>query len=235
MGRDPTSRLIRLAACILLGVLRLNTAAQAQSSAANDATVYAVAYVDVLPAAHEAATTALKQYRDASSKEAGYVRIDLLEQIGRAHHFVVLEAWRDQQSWELHGAFASTMRMQNALQAIRLGSYDQRVYKALSIGAATQEKTPVVVVTHVDIGGMQRNAPELLMQLAEESRKDEGNLRFDVFQQSARGNHFTIVETWRSQASLEAHAAALHTRQSREQLQPLTGSPLDERLYKTLD
>jgi hypothetical protein len=34
---------------------------------------------------------------------------------------------------------------------------------------------------------------------------------------------------------LDAHAAAAHTRQYRDELQPMTGSPLDERVYKVVE
>jgi quinol monooxygenase YgiN len=77
--------------------------------------------------------------------------------------------------------------------------------------------------------------PELLERLAEASRQDKGNIRFDVLQHAMRANHFTVVETWQSQSALDAHAAAAHTRQYRDQLQPMTGSPLDERVYNVVE
>ena len=72
-------------------------------------------------------------------------------------------------------------------------------------------------------------------RLADASRRDEGNLQFDVLQHAMRANHFTIVETWQNQKALDAHAAAEHTRQYRDALQPISGSPLDERLYKVVE
>jgi len=50
-----------------------------------------------------------------------------------------------------------------------------------------------------------------------------------------RANHFTVIEGWQNDRALDAHAAAAHTRQYREALGPLTGSPLDERTYKIAD
>jgi quinol monooxygenase YgiN len=50
-----------------------------------------------------------------------------------------------------------------------------------------------------------------------------------------RANHFTVVESWANQAALDAHAAAAHTRQYRDVLQPMAGSPLDERVYTAVD
>jgi autoinducer 2-degrading protein len=75
----------------------------------------------------------------------------------------------------------------------------------------------------------------MLRQLADASRKDDGNLRFDVVQFSVRPNHFTVVEQWRDQKALDAHVAGEHTRQYRDDLQPLTGSPLDERVYTAVE
>jgi quinol monooxygenase YgiN len=49
-----------------------------------------------------------------------------------------------------------------------------------------------------------------------------------------RGNHFTVVERSRSEAALDEHVAAAHACEYRDALQPLTGSPLDERVYTAL-
>jgi quinol monooxygenase YgiN len=75
----------------------------------------------------------------------------------------------------------------------------------------------------------------LLARLAEASRQEAGNLRFDVVQHTMRANHFTVIEAWRNQQALDAHVAAAHTKQYRDTLQPMTGSPLDERVYKAID
>jgi quinol monooxygenase YgiN len=120
------------------------------------------------------------------------------------------------------------------MQPIRVSGYDQRPYKPLSTGPPRDGPAGAVyIVSHVDIGGGggQAGAPAMLRQLAEASRQEQGNVRFDVLQHATRLNHFTVVESWTSQAALDAHAAAPHTRQYRDMLQPISGSPLDERLY----
>jgi quinol monooxygenase YgiN len=91
----------------------------------------------------------------------------------------------------------------------------------------------VHVITHVDVAP-NTQAPLLLTRLAEASRQEPGNLRFDVVQLVQRANHFTVIEAWRDQEALDAHVAATHTRAYRDELQPLTGSPLDERIYSAL-
>ena len=204
-----------------------------------DTAVYAVAYVDVMPSGKSAAVTALKTYRDASSREAGYVRIDFFEQVGRPGHFAVVEAWRDQSALDAHTGSPATKQLQQAMMSVRVSGYDQRPYKSLSVAPSRPATAPAAVhiVSHVDFAGAGAlaAAPGMLQQLAETSRKEQGNLRFDVLQHVMRANHFTVVESWASQAALDAHAAAASTRQYRDALQPITGSPLDERVYVAVD
>jgi len=54
-------------------------------------------------------------------------------------------------------------------------------------------------------------------------------------QHTTRANHFTVIETWENRKALDAHAAAQHTKLYRDRLQPMSGSPLDERLYKAVE
>ena len=50
-----------------------------------------------------------------------------------------------------------------------------------------------------------------------------------------RANHFTVMEAWASDDDLAAHAAAAHTRKYRDTLQPISGSPLDERVLRAVE
>jgi len=197
-----------------------------------------VSYVDVMPSARAAMAAALKQYRDASRKEDGYVRLELLEQIGRPGHFAVVETWKDQKAFDAHGMAAPLKQFRDALQPIRLSGYDQRPYKILTVASASAagNDQAIHVVAHVDtVGGPQADAPGLLNRLAEASRKEQGCLRFDVLQNTTRMNHFTVIAIWQNQQALDAHDAAPHTKQYREVLQPISGSPLDERVYKAVE
>jgi quinol monooxygenase YgiN len=204
----------------------------ARDAAAADAAFYAVSYVEALPSSK--AIAALTQYRDSTRKENGCIRIDLFEQVGRTGHFAVIEAWRDEKAFDARSG-EILKRLRDTLQPIRVSDYDQRPYKTLTVGSAPARASggALSVVTHVDVS-QDPKVPELLRHLAEASRGEAGNLRFDVVQHTMRANHFTIVETWQSQKALDAHVAAAHTRQYRDELQPMTGSPLDERVYKTV-
>jgi quinol monooxygenase YgiN len=87
------------------------------------------------------------------------------------------------------------------------------------------------VVTHVDLTpNYIADGTPLLKQFAAESRKDKGLVRFEMLVDVSRKNHFTIVSVWENQAAFDAHLEADHTKQMRQKLQPMLGSPFDERL-----
>lgn len=214
-----------LALFVMLGV---------QAPTASDTNFYTVAYVDVMPSAKATAVAAFKQYRDASSKEPGFVRFELFEQDGREGHLSLIETWANPGAYDTHSAGAASKEWRSKIDTIRLSDYDQRPYKTLSLGPTPSSEPQIFVIAHVDIGGQGTNAAELLKRLAEASRKENGNIRFDVIQHTMRANHFTVIEGWRNRQAVSAHAAAPHTRQYRDGLAPIAGSPLDERIYQPL-
>ena len=221
-----------LLACALLPS-PLNGQSQSEATAAG--AFYAVSYVEVAESATAQAVAALKQYRGASRSRDGFVAIELFEQSGRPGHFAIIETWRDQKGFDGRDPGVQE-RLREALQPVRVSGYDQRPYKTLTVlPAGTRASSRAVyVITHVDVTPDPRVAT-MLKQLAEASRRDDGNLRFDVLQHTIRANHFTVVEMWRNDQALEAHVAAPHTKQYRDEIQPFTGSPLDERVYKAIE
>ena len=216
----------------------LGFAQAAGGGAVSDAAVYLVSYIEVMPLSQGEAIALLRQYREASRKEAGNVRLEVLQQHGRTGHFVLLEIWQEQQAYDAHGTATHTTQLRDKLQSLRVSPYDERLHTGLAIGSrqAVHAAGATYVVTHADaVPPAKDDAIALLKQLAETSRNDAGNVHFEVLQQRSRPNHCTVVEIWRDQQALEAHAMAAHTRHFREKFQPLTGSLYDERLYTTLD
>jgi quinol monooxygenase YgiN len=62
------------------------------------------------------------------------------------------------------------------------------------------------VVTHIDIFPPSQAAGlDQIRALSDDSRKDEGNIRFDALQQTNRGNHIILVETCDGMKAIEAH------------------------------
>ena len=202
-----------------------------------DSYFYSVSYFEVAPSSRTAAVAAFKQYRDASRKEDGFVRMELFEQADWDGHLVLIETWANPKAFDPHTTAAHTREWRQKIDGVRLSEFDQRPYKTLSLGSGVTpaRANTTFVIAHVDIGGQGTNAADLLRRLAEASRKETGNVRFDVLQHNMRANHFTVIEAWQDEKALQAHAAAANTRQYRDGLGPITGSPLDQRLYKLLE
>jgi len=53
-----------------------------------------------------------------------------------------------------------------------------------------------------------------------------------VLQRRERENHFALLETWKDQASLDAHSKAPHGRAARRRVKPLQLAPVDQRLLR---
>jgi len=111
------------------------------------------------------------------------------------------------------------------------------VMLGLAASAAASGAKYLYGVTHVDIAGrgdVLTEATNLIHQFESDSRNDRGVIRFEVLQQDGHPNHFTIFEVWESRQAFEAHLGAPHTRQFREKLQPMLGSPFRESLHRLL-
>ena len=80
-------------------------------------------------------------------------------------------------------------------------------------------------------GRLHRGAQDIWSRTA--ARKADA-VRFEVFQQGNRPNHFSVVEIWKNQRAYDAHITAAHTKKFRDQLTPMTGALYDERLYKAI-
>jgi quinol monooxygenase YgiN len=229
----PSTRAVVLGG-ILLGGATIAARPQAPAPPSADQAFHAVSYVETGASSAADALKALRAYREAAARQDGCLRVDAFEQIGRPGHWVVIETWRDAKTFDSRDA-GTGQRLMDALKAIRISGWDQRPYKTISVAATRGPDGPgaVSVISHVDVAPNPSVAP-MLARLAETSRQEAGNLRFDVLQHTMRGNHFTVVETWSDQAALDAHATAAHTRQYRDEILPLTGSPLDERVFKSV-
>jgi quinol monooxygenase YgiN len=240
-GDMPYARVL-LASAVLIAALTASSVflaatsgAQTTSSAPVDTAFHAVSYVEARATDAKAARTALTQYRDARRTHNGLVRVEFFEQIGRPGHFAGVETWRDQAAFDARD-MAAQKQLLAALQPIRVSDYDQRPYKTLTTAPASTstDRQAVYVVSHVDVT-QSPQVPIMLRRLADASRQEPGNLRFDVVQHTMRANHFTVIEGWRNQPALDAHVAAAHTKLYRDEIQPMTGSPLDERVYTPID
>ena len=214
------------------------TPAPAPTPAPIEGNVYTVIYVEVMPTSKSDATVVLRRYREAARKEGGNLRCEVAQRIDQPHQFVILSIWKDQKAWEAHGKGAASMEMREKVAAVRNAPTDERVHIGLSIGPidVTAPRDAVFVATHVDVIPPRKDdGVAALKRLGDESRKGDGNLRFEVVQQANRQNHFTVVEIWKDAKTVEAHSMAAATREFRDKLASMTGALYDERMYKAID
>ena len=230
----------RIVRFVLVGVaMSLLAIPGARAQGGPEAVAYCVSYIEVAPAAKDKAATLLKGLAQASRKGEGNLRFDVLQRRERSNHFAIVEAWKDKNAFEARLAAASTKEFREKLQPLLTSGYDERPHTGLVAGPMTAGAGAgggaIYVVTHVDVIPPKKDeAVAALQQLTEPSRKDAGNLRYDVLQQISRPNHSTLVEIWKDQKALEAHEGAAHTKSFRELLLPLSGSLYDQRLYRAL-
>lgn len=94
----------------------------------------------------------------------------------------------------------------------------------------------VYVVTYVDVfPNFAADTSRLLVELAANSRKESGSVRFEVLRDVDRINHFTILEVWENRQAYEKHLTFAYTKTFRDKIQPYLGSPFDERLYNPIE
>jgi quinol monooxygenase YgiN len=200
-------------------------------------TLYIATYVDIKQSLTAEGMELVLLYRDTSRAGQGNQSIDVLQETNRSNRFVIIESWKDQPAFIAHEEAQHTLQFRAKLKTIHSNPYDQRVHNDFATGKETPKATPdsVCVVTHVDVPPPRKDEAEtLLRRLAEESRKDTGNLRYDVFQQMSRTNHFTIFAVWDDIQAFESHEITAHRMEFREALWPILGAPYDERLFKVL-
>ncbi len=230
----------RLAAMALVGLLALPYEAGAQQNEVPliDGPTYVMTYVEVVPSAAAQAVNFLKNYRDAARHEPGAMQVDLYQEQGQAHRFVLGEIWQNRAAVQDHRTGAASMALAQSLKPIELGPPDVRIHQAHS---ATPPKPPkpgdTIIISHVDVfGGNTGKLIALLNTLGEASRRESGMVRYEILDEvPAHTNHFRMVEEWASAAAWEAHDRAPHTQAYRQALMPMLGTPYDQRLYQVVN
>jgi quinol monooxygenase YgiN len=131
-----TASLVLAVMAISFGIMA--SVAQAQAPAPPppppDGPRYIVTYLEVMMPTRANAMTLVRQFRDATRKEAGNVRAEALQRIGQLNQFVLLEAWKDQAAAETHAKTAATAQFRDKIKAIQNAPIDERVHFPLSVG-----------------------------------------------------------------------------------------------------
>ncbi len=195
-----------------------------------------VSYIEVAPGQQRKALGILRSLRDASLKETGAKSFGIFQRINLPHHFSVLEVWADNAAREAHLAQAHVKQAREQLAVIETAPYDERPHRPLATGPARKPaEGAITCITHVDFVPVYREEGErMLKMLADGSRAEKSAARYDVFTQSTRPNHMTLVEVWDSQSAWNNHLTMKHLKDFRLSLLPRTGSLYDERIYRAV-
>ncbi len=213
-----------LGACLTLGVLAVAFAADSGQP------VGILTFIDVRAAASEQATALLVRAARDSHRE-------LLKEIARPDRFVLIEPGAREPA-----PAGAAEALPPQLDDLLVAPPDRRIHHEFGEPAAAQTtrsagtERAVYLIAHVDIGGSnQPAAQDALRAIESAGRAGAGNLRFDVWQQTNRANHYHLIAAWRSAADLEAFEASGPAREFRKILAPLIGSLYDERRYRRAD
>ena len=227
---------MRFALAVLLALV-LTPVVSMPRARAQDTAVYVVNYIDVAPATRGTAAGLLRQLANASRKDDGNQRFDILQRAAPSNQFAIVAVWKDQKAYDAHLAAAHTREFRDKIKPYLISAIDDRTHTGMEIasGTAKSGRGEIVVVTHVDVPPPKKDdCIAALKTLVADSRKEPGSVRFDVFQQGSRPNHFSVVEIWKNQRAYDAHIMAAHTKKFRDQLTPMSGALYDERLYRAI-
>jgi quinol monooxygenase YgiN len=195
-----------------------------------------VTYIEVAPSAILESAELLRAYATSSLEAPGNQLLRVLQRIGRANHFVLLEAWGDTEAQTAHAESDYAAQFHTALEPLLLSPPDTRLHNDLFTAVATNVGPDgMFVVTHVDVlPPYTDTAVGLLGALVSSGRSEAGNARFDVWTIIGQRNHMTVIEAWENSNYRDLHATSSHTRAFRTSLSPLNGALYDERLYRAL-
>jgi quinol monooxygenase YgiN len=170
---------IRAGVAGLVIALAIMAASAARAQAGPDS-VYALTTFDVSPSATLQAIALLKQYRDATRRQAGNISVDLLQQTGLSNRFAIHESWSNRAAYDANETAPQMTALRDSLKPFAGAPLDRRIYRPSSIGPARNAGSggAVYMVLFLDVF-----PPGLIPTLAAvkdaatAARKGEGNLR----------------------------------------------------------
>jgi quinol monooxygenase YgiN len=200
----------------------------------SDGNCFIVTYLEVAPASAGATVALLKEREAQARKSDGNSRVEVFRRSAPSNQFALVSVWRDQPAFEASRDGAASKDILARLTPHLITGVDTRIHNALIGGPDNARgQGSVYVVTHIDVPPPNKDACIALVETqVAASRKDPGCVRFEVFQQADRPNHFSVVEAWADRAAFDAHIVSGHTKDFRMKLTPLSGGLYDERLYE---
>jgi quinol monooxygenase YgiN len=203
-------------------------------------TVYAVTYLDVSTDWILQGGGLLKQFRDVSRRQAGNLEFSVMQETDRPNRFVIVEGWNDQAAFAAHGKSADSVLFNFTLEAIRNSPPDQHVLRTFAPSTARTAPvgSAINMVEHLDYQpAFGATAEPLVKTFAAASQKEEGIVRYDVYQEPPpHANHYSVVAVWANGNAYDAHESAAHTKAFRAAtVMPGHANLYDQRWYKMLD
>ena len=102
--------------------------------------------------------------------------------------------------------------------------------------ARAAEEGVAYTVTYFEVNPVAKGqAVKLMRALAKASRKDQGNLRFEVLQRVGQSDQFAILAAWKDKDAAAAHASTAHVQEFHANLDPLLRGAYDERPHTALE
>jgi quinol monooxygenase YgiN len=194
-----------------------------------------VTYLDLGPSFVAVAAQGLRSWMALAGSRDGAAEAMLLVEVGRPERIVLVETWTDADQPD--GDVAGDARLDPATAAGLCVSPDERTGEPFSVGTARPSGPEALyVLIHVDVIPLNLDAVgSWLKAEAETARSAQGALRYDVWRQVGRPNHFTVIQAWADHAAYARHVESASTRAFRDNLLTVKGALYDERLYRRLD
>jgi quinol monooxygenase YgiN len=233
-GRTSRVNVVHQALRRLVVASFVGLASIAGAAAQDDPTIYLVSYVEAVPASQRQVATMLSELAAASRGE-GAVRFEVVQRTTHPNEFLILEMWKDQQALDRHVSAPHFTKFRDAVAPLLTAPIDERLCVATVVGSSREDRNAVYAVTHVDVpGNVRPDAMRIMTTHTEQSRKEPGNVRFDIVHQKNRTNHFSVIEVWADQRSENQHHLTAQTKEYRKQINPLLGALYDRRVYKAI-
>ena len=149
--------------------------------------------------------TLSKELVAASHNDGGNIDYDIYQSQTDPTQLMIFETWKNQASLDVRSAAAHFTRIVPQLANAAVGEMAIQSFTQTSEGSQIR----INCMLKVDAANVTK-ALGLAKELVEASRKDDGNIDYDIYQSQTDKTQLMIFETWKDQPSLDAHSASAH-------------------------
>jgi quinol monooxygenase YgiN len=197
---------------------------------------FMITYIEITPGHEDQVTALLSQASYYAREHAGSLRYQAFQRLGRPNHFAIFETWVDQNTMTDFRSQTDFINYIETIESVTYSPYDERPSTAIFDTSNQGQEGSIYAITHIDIiPTALEDGRVLISDLVSETRKESGAIDIAIMEQNNRRNHFTLIETWASEAAQQNHVSQAHAVNFRNELLSRSGSLYDERLYKLID